>query len=208
MWRNPISVFKSWHKKASSCQQIGDANAMTLATCGENMFPSARMVLLKGVDDQKGFSFFTNKNSHKANQLYYNSKAALLFYWEPLHRQIRVEGIVEEIREEDSDEYFATRPRLSQLGAHASMQSQTITKIPDDIEDPMGYGRHLLQERIDTFNEQYPETVPRPKHWGGFVLKPLMIEFWEQGNNRLHNRVQFTRSTIESLDWKRKTLYP
>jgi len=168
--------------------------SMTLATADKNGKPSARVVLLKGVDDA-GFVFYTNYRSRKARDLEGNSQAALVFYWSQLDRQVRVEGKVERVSEEESDDYFRTRPRESQLGALASPQSDVIES------------RKVLEESFKELDEQYGDrTVERPEHWGGYRVVPEKIEFWQNREGRLHDRIVFERSADGS--WTIKRLAP
>lgn len=173
---------------------IPNANAMTLATVDERGRPAARIVLLKEIDDD-GFVFYTNYESRKARDLAVHPHAALVLYWEPLHRQIRVEGSVERVPEHDSDAYFATRPRGSQLGAIASPQSRVIET------------REELEERVMEISTMYAEDMqpPRPAHWGGYRVVPDMIELWQGQASRLHDRVRYTRTPS---GWSRDRLAP
>ena len=149
---------------------------MTLATATRFGLPSARIVLLKSFD-QRGFVFYTNYNSRKGNELEENSRACLLFYWPQLWRQVRIEGTVERVSEEESDQYFHSRPLGSKIGAWASAQSSTIDN------------RAALEKRFEEFNWKFGDNVPRPPHWGGYRVKPNTIEFWQGQENRLHDRL-------------------
>jgi pyridoxamine 5'-phosphate oxidase len=187
----PIKLFRRWFDEAiASGSRLPDA--MTLATATKDGKPSARMVLLKQVDDD-GFVFYTNYNSSKAIEIDENPRAALVFYWTQLDRQVRVEGRVERISAAESDEYFRTRPRASQLGALASPQSEVIE------------GREILEQRFRELDELYRDReVERPEHWGGYRLKPEQIEFWQNREGRLHDRLLYQRQsdgswTIERL---------
>lgn len=169
------------------------ANAMTLATVDERGRPAARMVLLKEVDDA-GFVFYTSYDSRKARDLAAHAFAALVLYWEPLHRQIRIEGSVEKISDEESDAYFATRPRGSQLGAIASPQSQVLAD------------RRILEERVAELARQYGDgPIPRPATWGGYRVVPDMIELWQGQPSRLHDRVRYRK--IDGV-WVKDRLAP
>jgi pyridoxamine 5'-phosphate oxidase len=167
---------------------------MTLATSTPDGKPSARMVLLKQVDDD-GFVFYTNYQSRKANDLDTNPFAALVFYWKLLDYQVRVEGAVTRTSDEESDEYFASRPRESQLGAHASPQSEVVA------------GREILERRFAELEESYGDrVVERPEHWGGYRLRPQRIEFWKSRPGRLHDRLLYERQPDGT--WLRKRLAP
>lgn len=190
---NPISLFRRWFDEAiASGSKLPDA--MTLATASKDGKPSARMVLLKGVDDQ-GFVFYTNYRSPKAKELEENPQAALVFYWTQLDRQVRVEGRVERVSAEESDDYFQTRPRESQLGAAASPQSEVIES------------RDVLETSWRELDELYRNCpVERPLHWGGYRLKPDRIEFWQNRTGRLHDRILYELQTDGS--WTIKRLAP
>lgn len=193
--RDPLEIFNSWLEKASR-KEINNPNAMTLATVGKDMRPSARMVLLKDADHD-GFVFYTNLKSPKSRQLYENPHAALLFHWKTLDRQIRIEGPVEQVSDEEADAYFATRPRSSQLGAWASIQSAQLQ------------GWAELEKRVAKYTAKFNVgPVPRPDFWSGFRLRPERFEFWKQGNFRLHKRFVFTPSSDEDVKWLVKQVYP
>jgi pyridoxamine 5'-phosphate oxidase len=166
---------------------------MALATATPAAVPSVRFVLLKGIDE-RGVEFFTNYESRKARELDANPHAALAILWKPLQRQVRLEGRVERLTGEESDAYFASRSRGSQLGAWASRQSESI---PD---------REWLEARLASFAERFADRVPRPPHWGGYRLAPDVIEFWEGRPNRLHDREQFTRGSDGA--WHSRRLSP
>ncbi len=189
---DPISQFQSWMREAENAEP-GDANAMTLATSTPDGVPSARMMLLKGADEA-GFVFYTNTGSRKTEELFANPRAALCFHWKSLRRQVRVEGTVEEVDGAEADAYFATRSRLSQIGAWASKQSRPLE------------GRFELEKRVAEFTAKFHiGTVPRPEFWSGFRLRPVRIEFWQEQPFRLHDRDVYNRS---QGGWTREKLVP
>jgi pyridoxamine 5'-phosphate oxidase len=189
----PFQQFQLWLKQAIA-EELPEPNAMTLATLSEEGKPIARMVLLKGLDE-KGFVFYTNYDSAKGKQLTETDSAALVFWWAGLERQVRVEGTVEKVSEEESDAYFQSRPKASQLGAWASPQSQVIEN------------RDVLEKRLAQLEEQYAtEKVPRPTHWGGFRVIPTAIEFWQGRPSRLHDRIRYELN--EKGDWFYQRLAP
>ena len=190
---NPINLFRVWFDEAiGSGLRLPDA--MTLATATKDGKPSARVVLLKQVDDE-GFVFYTNYRSSKAKELEENPQAALVFYWTQLDRQVRVEGSVERVSAAESDEYFKTRPRESQLGAAASPQSEVIES------------REVLEKSFRELDELYRDRpVERPAHWGGYRLKPERIEFWQNRTGRLHDRILYELQAEGS--WSIKRLAP
>jgi pyridoxamine 5'-phosphate oxidase len=188
---NPITEFMNAVERAKA-HQVDTAPA-TLATADAQGRPSARMVLLRGVDE-RGFVFFTNYTSRKGHELDANPYAALCFYWPTLDEQIRIEGTTERLLLEESDAYFNTRPRGSQLGAWASAQSQTLAT------------REILEEEYRATEQRFAgQPVPRPPFWGGYRLKPSSIEFWFGRPDRLHDRVRYSR---DGRDWKIERLYP
>lgn len=190
----PFRLFSEWLSDAERSEP-NDPNAMTLATVDETGLPDARMVLLKGLDE-RGFVFFTNTESAKGRELAGNPKAALVFHWKSLRRQVRVRGPVEQVTDQEADDYFATRPRLSQIGAWASRQSRPLE------------GRFALEAAVATTTARYAiGTVPRPPHWTGFRIVPVAVEFWHDRPFRLHDRVVFRRPSADT-PWERTRLFP
>ena len=189
---DPILLFTKWLETAKS-SEIADADAACLATA-ENGHPSARMVLVRHVDE-RGFTFFTNENSRKGQQMASGGFAALCYHWKSLERQVRVEGAVERVDDADSDAYYASRARGSRVGAWASDQSQPLDS------------RETLLNKAEEISAKYAhQDIPRPPFWRGFRIKPTRIEFWQQGEFRLHDRFVFTPSTGGGWDVQR--LYP
>ena len=191
---DPLALFGEWYEAAAKSEP-NDPSAMSVATVGPDGMPSVRMVLLKGYD-ASGFVFYTNSDSRKGQQLHANPKAALLFHWKSLRRQVRLEGPVSQVRSEEADAYFATRPRGSQIGAWASDQSRPLES------------RFALEKRVATMAAKHMiGAVPRPANWSGFRVQPLLIEFWQDGAFRLHDRLEYSRAT-PGEPWKTRMLYP
>ncbi len=189
---NPLDTFQDWYAQALKLDRK-DNNAVTLATANKEGRPSARIVLLKHADEN-GYCFFTNFTSRKGHELIENPYAALCFYWEELGKQIRIEGHIEAASDKESDDYFSSRPRGSQLGAWASHQSAPLG-TPDD-----------LVKRLEIFKTQFGEgPIPRPPFWGGFRLIPSRIEFWKEGEFRLHTRILYQ---LREGNWSVSRLYP
>ena len=189
---NPIQQFQSWFDQAIKAE-LPEPNAMTLATVSPPGRPAARMVLLKGFD-QQGFVFYTNYLSRKGQDLTQTPWAALVFWWAELERQVRVEGQVAKIPAQETETYFYSRPRGSQLGAWASEQSQVISD------------RTILEHRLQDLEQQYQDQpIPRPLHWGGYRLQPHLIEFWQGRPNRLHDRLCYQKAGEQ---WKIERLSP
>ncbi|MEY2905028.1 MAG: hypothetical protein RJA52_1044 [Bacteroidota bacterium] len=189
---NPIIQFSSWFNQALE-SNLPEPNAMTLATVSELGYPSARVVLLKGFD-QRGFVFFTNYKSQKGNEILQNSHVALVFSWLELQRQIRIEGVAKKISKEESEEYFKTRPRGSKIGALASPQSQPIDR--KQLEDSFQWIENHFQ---------HSDQIPMPENWGGFLVSPKRIEFWQGRRSRLHDRINYL---LEQDQWKINRLAP
>ncbi len=191
---DPLSLFGEWYAEAAKSEP-NDPNAVALATVGPDGTPSVRMVLLKDYD-AAGFVFYTNYESRKGRHLQAHAKAAMLFHWKSLRRQVRLEGPVSPTTPEEADAYFATRARGSQIGAWASEQSRPLES------------RFALEKRVAEYTARHVVgTVPRPPHWSGFRLKPLLIEFWQDGAFRLHDRLEYSRGAPEA-PWSTRTLYP
>jgi pyridoxamine 5'-phosphate oxidase len=190
---SPFRQFETWFNEALTANVL-EPNAMTLATVSTNNRPSARIVLLKGFTDQ-GFTFYTNYMSSKGKDLLENPYCALSFFWPELERQVRIEGVTERVPAADSDAYFNSRPRESRIGAWTSPQSSAIAS------------RQILEERYKTIEKQYAgqDTIKRPKQWGGYLVKPFLIEFWQGRPNRLHDRILYA---LVDGKWKVSRLAP
>ena len=189
---DPIVQFDKWWDDAIK-SQLDEVNAMTLATADANAVPTARIVLLKGYD-KNGFVFFTNYQSNKGNQMAQNPHVCLIFFWAALERQVRINGTVEKISAAESDAYFLSRPAGSRIGAWASPQSTVIAK------------REVIEDRSKQFEEQFSDgNIPRPPHWGGYIVKPGQIEFWQGRPSRLHDRIQYS---LHNGNWSIERLAP
>jgi pyridoxamine 5'-phosphate oxidase len=201
---NPIDQFTRWWNEAVA-SQIDEVNAMTLATANAAGVPAARIVLLKGYNPN-GFIFFTNYESDKGKNLAQNPHAALVFFWKELERQIRIEGTVEKVSAEESDRYFNSRPASSRIGAWASPQSAVIEN------------RMVIEQNVERYSSIFAnDSIERPDHWGGYIVKPTSIEFWQGRSSRLHDRIKYTlensaynaaTDTRTELNWKIERLAP
>jgi pyridoxamine 5'-phosphate oxidase len=188
---DPIALFVAWMKAAEE-KELDDASAVALATASRDGMPSVRMVLMKRVDE-RGFCFYTNAESQKGVELAENPRAAMCFHWKSLRRQVRISGSVSELSDEEADDYFESRSRLSQLGAVASQQSRVLA------------GREVLEARVKELERAFPEKIPRPAYWKGYLLRPEQIEFWTNRDGRLHDRFLFSRS---GDGWRKERLFP
>ena len=191
---NPIDLFGQWFNEAKKTE-INDPNALSLATVGKNGIPSVRMVLLKDFNSD-GFVFYTNLNSRKSEEIKFNSKASMCFHWKSLLRQVRITGEISKVSDTDADKYYNSRSYGSRIGAWASNQS-SILKSRDE-----------LLKSIEEFKKKYPneKNIPRPKHWSGWNLNPIEIEFWLDGKDRIHERLLYTKKN--SNKWKKNLLSP
>ena len=190
----PLQLFAAWFEEAAK-SELRDPTAMSLATVDTDGLPNVRMVLMKGFDE-RGFVFYTNVDSVKGRELDRDGKAALLFHWKSLNRQVRLRGAVERVTDAEADAYFATRPRLAQIGAWASKQSAPLES------------RHAFEKAIALATAKFAVgTIPRPPNWTGYRLQPAQIEFWQDRPFRLHDRVEFTRDG-PGAPWRKTRLYP
>jgi pyridoxamine 5'-phosphate oxidase len=189
---SPFDQFQAWMSAAEKTEPA-DPNAMILATATREARPSLRTVLLKGVDD-RGFVFYTNKQSRKGDELDANPRSSLLFYWKSLGRQIRIEGVVEHVTDAEADAYYASRARVSRLGAWASQQSRPLPE------------RSVLEERLAEMERRFPDEIPRPEYWSGYRVLPERFEFWQDMPYRLHDRTIYSRS--DSGGWEQSKLFP
>lgn len=190
---NPLQQFQIWFDQAIAAE-VPEPNAMTLATATPEGIPAARIVLLKGLDEQ-GFMFYTNYESRKGQELTANPRAVLVFWWAELERQVRIEGTVEKVEEAEAIAYFQSRPVGSRLGAWASNQSQVI------------HDRQVLEQRLQELTQQYQDQeIPKPAHWGGYRVIPTAIEFWQGRPSRLHDRLRYRQES--GSQWKIERLAP
>jgi len=190
---NPIDLFRNWFKKAEETE-INDPNAVALGTADQRHQPSVRMVLLKGLSN-KGFVFYTNFNSKKGNDLKTNQQASMCFHWKSLRRQVRVTGKVQQVSEKEADEYYNSRPYKNRISAWASNQSEKLDS------------RDTFIKKILEFEKKYPDQnkVPRPPHWSGWRILPKEIEFWLDGEGRVHERLNYINNND---NWTKEILYP
>ncbi|MBW2937928.1 pyridoxamine 5'-phosphate oxidase [Aureisphaera sp. CAU 1614] len=190
---NPFQQFRTWFYNVRDSGGVDEVNAMTLTTIGVDGFPRGRVVLLKKYDEN-GFYFYTNYTSDKGKAIEQNNKVSLSFFWPNIERQVIIKGIAEKTSEEDASNYFASRPKGSQLGALLSDQSSVVAN------------RKVLEEELKDLEKKYEgKEVPKPKHWGGFIVKPLEFEFWQGRPNRLHDRIRYR---LEGIDWVIERLAP
>jgi pyridoxamine 5'-phosphate oxidase len=189
---SPFVQFEDWMADAEKSEP-NDPNAMVVATATPDGHPSLRALLLKGVDD-RGFVFYTNMESRKGDELAANPHVALLFQWKSLKRQIRIEGVVEPVTDAEADAYYASRPRISRLGAWASRQSRPLAK------------RTILEERLAEMEGRYPDEIPRPGYWSGYRVLPETFEFWQDMPYRLHDRTVYRR--LPDGAWEQSKLFP
>ena len=191
---NPMELFQKWFLNADASDTIAETNAVTISTIGNDGFPKSRVVLLKKYT-WEGFIFYTNYNSEKGKAIQENNHVCLSFFWPALEQQIIIKGKAEKIAENSSDGYFESRPDGSKLGAWASDQSMVVSS------------REELDERLKTYQQKYEgKEIPRPAHWGGFIVKPVSIEFWQGRPNRMHDRIRY--SLLEDFSWKLERLAP
>tara|TARA_B100000674_G_scaffold484380_1_gene489691 strand:+ start:480 stop:1112 length:633 start_codon:yes stop_codon:yes gene_type:complete len=190
---NPIELFKKWFAKAEETE-INDPNALALATSNNKNQPNVRMVLLKGISE-RGFVFYTNFESKKGKELEINQQASMCFHWKSLRRQVRISGQVEKVSSEEADKYFNSRPYKNKIGAWASMQSRVMDK------------RDSFLDKVKEYENKFPKgkEVPRPPHWSGWRVLPFLIEFWLDGEGRIHERLNYVK---QDGKWKKELLFP
>jgi len=192
--KNPVELFRDWFLAAEASESVTEANAMNIATIGLDGFPKNRIVLLKKFT-YEGFIFYTNYDSEKGKAIAKNPHICLSFFWQGLERQIIIKGTAEKLAENISDGYFESRPDGSKLGAWASNQSKVVSS------------RKELDNNLISYEEKFRESeIPRPQHWGGYLIKPISIEFWQGRPNRMHDRIRYTLEA--NLDWKKERLAP
>ncbi|SDW94167.1 pyridoxamine 5'-phosphate oxidase [Aequorivita viscosa] len=190
---NPMQQFRTWFFEVQDSNSVDEVNAMTISTVGVDGFPKGRVVLLKKYDEN-GFYFYTNYNSEKGKAITQNNKVSLSFFWPKMERQILIKGIAEKTSEADSTNYFHSRPKGSQLGAMVSPQSSPVAS------------REILEKNLSELEKEYEnKEVPKPKEWGGFLIRPVSIEFWQGRANRLHDRIRYT---LKEYDWVIERLAP
>jgi pyridoxamine 5'-phosphate oxidase len=191
--QNPLQQFRKWFYEVKDSETVDEVNAMTLTTLGQDGFPKGRVVLLKKYDEY-GFYFYTNYLSEKGNSIAQNDKVSLSFFWPTMERQIIIKGTASKTSEDDSTNYFSSRPKGSQLGAIISNQSEVISN------------REELEKELEYLEKKYEnKEVPKPDHWGGYLVAPISIEFWQGRPNRLHDRILYT---LIEYDWKIERLAP
>ena len=190
---NPFELFENWFNETEAAGGVGEVNAMTIATVGLNGFPKSRVVLLKSYDSD-GFIFYTNFKSEKGKAIAKNPNVCLSFFWPSTERQVIIQGMVEKVDKETATEYYHSRPRGSQLGAWASPQSSEIAS------------REVLEDNLTQVEQKYDgQEVPKPENWGGYIVKPINMEFWQGRQNRLHDRIIYNK---EDAKWSSKRLAP
>lgn len=193
--RAPFELFQTWLDEAGSAEP-NDPNAMSVATVDGDGLPNVRILLLKGFDE-RGFVFYTNFESKKGAELAASGKAALCFHWKSLRRQVRIRGPIEVVSDDEADVYYNTRSEGSRIGAWASQQSRPLEQ------------RSVLETAVEQYTKKFEgKPIPRPPHWSGFRVKPTSIEFWQDQNFRLHDRIVFSREDVTLLSWEKTRLYP
>jgi len=188
---DPMEQFNAWYQEAHE-KKLKDPHAVTISTVDAEGQPSSRIVYMRELLDE-GFVLYTNFNSRKGTHIEQSNKVSALFYWDALERQVRMEGFAEKVEDKMSDDYFASRPRMSKIGAWASEQSSQIAD------------RKSLEDKVKFFEDKFPNEVPRPPHWGGYIIKPLYFEFWQGREGRLHDRLCYERN---ETDWRKFRIAP